>query len=50
MKNYFSLFCLSQLVDFKTNSQNVTINWAKSLILSNLAQALKIPSISERKM
>ncbi len=42
MKNYFGLFDLSRLVDFKTKSQNVTINWVKRLILSNLAQGQKI--------
>ena len=42
MKNYFGLFDLSRLVDFKTKSQNVTINWVKRLILSNLSQGQKI--------
>lgn len=45
MKNCFGLFDLSQLVDFKTKSQNVTIKWVKRLILSNLAQGEKIQLI-----
>lgn len=45
MKNCFGLFDLRQLVDFKTKSQKVTINWAKKLILSNLAKGEKIQLI-----
>lgn len=50
MKNYFSLFDPSQLVVYKTKSQIVAINRAKSLILSNLAQRRNIQTNSEMKM
>lgn len=41
MKNYFGFFGLRQNMDFETKSQNVTINWVKRLILSNLAHEEK---------